>query len=116
MDRRSAWIEPVSERAMVPVAECSWPTVTSVSVTARPVVLTSARAIWLNTLAASSESAAAPNASRRGRKRVGESMVMLLWVVFLPGSPCGYQFGSPPACVCHQRWRYTQHDVTAYVI
>jgi len=42
----SAWIEPVSEIAMVPVAECSWlaecswPTVTSVSVTARPVVLT----------------------------------------------------------------------------
>jgi hypothetical protein len=30
MARRSAWIEPVSEIAMVPVAECSWPTVTSV--------------------------------------------------------------------------------------
>src|SRR5882757_9839598 len=33
-------IEPVSEIAMVPVAECRMPTVTSVSVTARPVVLT----------------------------------------------------------------------------
>src|SRR5450631_1222210 len=32
-------IEPVSEIAMVPVAECRMPTVTSVSVTARPVVL-----------------------------------------------------------------------------
>src|SRR3954469_20639862 len=36
----SAWIEPVSEIAIVPVAECRMPTVTSVSVTARPVVLT----------------------------------------------------------------------------
>ena len=35
----SASIEPVSEIAMVPVAECRMPTVTSVSVTARPVVL-----------------------------------------------------------------------------
>src|ERR1700730_1967576 len=33
-------IEPVSEIAIVPVAECRMPTVTSVSVTARPVVLT----------------------------------------------------------------------------
>src|ERR1700709_2817927 len=32
-------IEPVSEIAMVPVAECRMPTVTSVSVTASPVVL-----------------------------------------------------------------------------
>ena len=38
----SAWIEPVSEIAIVPVAECRMPTVTSVSVTARPVVLTAA--------------------------------------------------------------------------
>src|SRR5438105_5767515 len=36
----SAWIEPVSEIAIVPVAECRMPTVTSVSVTANPVVLT----------------------------------------------------------------------------
>ncbi|MNK77592.1 hypothetical protein D3C87_971980 [compost metagenome] len=36
----SAWMEPVSEMAMVPVDECSWPTVTSVSVTASLVVLT----------------------------------------------------------------------------
>src|SRR3954468_14049294 len=36
----SASIEPVSEIAMVPVAECRMPTVTSVSVTASPVVLT----------------------------------------------------------------------------
>src|SRR4051794_10149582 len=36
----SASIEPVSEIAMVPVAECRMPTVTSVSVTARPVVFT----------------------------------------------------------------------------
>src|SRR2546427_203661 len=36
----SAWMEPVSEIAMVPVAECSWPTTTSVSVTASLVVLT----------------------------------------------------------------------------
>src|ERR1700750_3338776 len=36
----SASIEPVSEIAMGPVAECRMPTVTSVSVTARPVVLT----------------------------------------------------------------------------
>ena len=36
----SAWIDPVSEIAMVPVAECRIPTVTSVSVTASPVVLT----------------------------------------------------------------------------
>jgi hypothetical protein len=40
MARRSAWIEPVSLMAMVPVAECSWPTVTSVSVMASLVVLT----------------------------------------------------------------------------
>src|SRR6202048_1588011 len=33
-------IEPVSEIAIVPVAECRMPTVTAVSVTARPVVLT----------------------------------------------------------------------------
>src|ERR671936_1779108 len=36
----SASIDPVSEIAIVPVAECRMPTVTSVSVTARPVVLT----------------------------------------------------------------------------
>jgi hypothetical protein len=36
----SAWMEPVSLMAIVPVAECNWPTVTSVSVTASPVVLT----------------------------------------------------------------------------
>src|ERR1700733_10306179 len=36
----SASTEPVSEIAMVPVTECRIPTVTSVSVTARPVVLT----------------------------------------------------------------------------
>src|ERR1700728_1756052 len=36
----SASIEPVSEIAIVPVAECRIPQVTSVSVTARPVVLT----------------------------------------------------------------------------
>ncbi|MCY1367752.1 hypothetical protein D9M69_546980 [compost metagenome] len=36
----SAWMEPVSEMAIVPVDECSWPTVTSVSVTASLVVLT----------------------------------------------------------------------------
>src|SRR5205807_2026073 len=35
----SASTEPVSEIAMVPVTECRIPTVTSVSVTARPVVL-----------------------------------------------------------------------------
>src|ERR1700726_2014431 len=35
----SASIEPVSEIAIVPVAECRIPQVTSVSVTARPVVL-----------------------------------------------------------------------------
>jgi len=35
----SASIEPVSEIAIVPVAECRMPTVTSVSVTASPVVL-----------------------------------------------------------------------------
>src|SRR4029077_19547430 len=35
----SASIEPVSEMAIVPVAECRMPQVTSVSVTARPVVL-----------------------------------------------------------------------------
>ena len=36
----SACTEPVSLIAMVPVTECRMPTVTSVSVTARPVVLT----------------------------------------------------------------------------
>ena len=36
----SASTEPVSLIAMVPVTECRMPTVTSVSVTARPVVLT----------------------------------------------------------------------------
>src|ERR1700722_20140629 len=36
----SASTEPVSEIAMVPVTECRMPTVTSVSVTANPVVLT----------------------------------------------------------------------------
>src|SRR5258708_3512116 len=35
----SASMEPVSEIAIVPVAECRMPTVTSLSVTARPVVL-----------------------------------------------------------------------------
>ena len=38
----SASTEPVSLIAMVPVTECRMPTVTSVSVTARPVVLTCA--------------------------------------------------------------------------
>ena len=36
----SAWMDPVSLMAIVPVAECNWPTVTVSSVTARPVVLT----------------------------------------------------------------------------
>src|SRR4051812_2077337 len=36
----SASTDPVSEIAIVPVTECRIPTVTSVSVTARPVVLT----------------------------------------------------------------------------
>jgi hypothetical protein len=40
MARRSAWIEPVSLMAIVPVALCSCPTMTSVSVTASPVVST----------------------------------------------------------------------------
>src|SRR5687768_11864070 len=39
MAKRSAWIEPVSLIAMVPVALWSCPMVTSVSVTARPAVL-----------------------------------------------------------------------------
>lgn len=53
---------------MVPVAECNWPTVTVVSVTARPVVLAaSAITPWLNTLAANRDNAAAPSARRRGR-------------------------------------------------
>src|SRR5690606_28564351 len=38
----SACTEPVSLMAMVPVTECRMPTLTVVSVTARPVVLTSA--------------------------------------------------------------------------
>src|SRR5215469_16576409 len=38
----SASTEPVSEIAIVPVTECRMPTVTSVSVTASPVVLTAA--------------------------------------------------------------------------
>jgi non-canonical (house-cleaning) NTP pyrophosphatase len=38
----SAWVEPVSLIAIVPVIECKIPTVTVSSVTARPVVFTSA--------------------------------------------------------------------------
>ena len=56
MASRSAWIDPVSLMAIVPVALCSWPTVTSVSVTARPVLLTCAVAIvsaWAGDAAAS---------------------------------------------------------------
>jgi hypothetical protein len=67
----SAWIEPVSEIAMVPVDECSWPTVTSVSVTASLVVLTLAvgNCDWpkLRPDRPSTGKAAAPCSRRRRR-------------------------------------------------
>jgi len=68
----SACTEPVSLMAMVPVTECKMPTVTSVSVTARPVVLTLAVGnCWASAVGASiavADSAAAPTKSSR---RVG---------------------------------------------
>src|SRR5882724_5151868 len=68
----SACTEPVSLMAMVPVTECKMPTVTSVSVTARPVVLTLAVGnCWASAVGASiavADSAAAPTRSSR---RVG---------------------------------------------
>src|SRR5882724_511977 len=68
----SASTEPVSEMAMVPVTECRMPTVTSVSVTARPVVLILAVGnAWAKACGASiavADSAAVPTRSCR---RVG---------------------------------------------
>ena len=65
----SACTEPVSLIAMVPVTECRMPTVTSVSVTARPVVLTLAVgnccAHALGEISALVDSAAAPRRSSR---------------------------------------------------
>jgi len=63
----SAWMEPVSEMAMVPVAECSWPTVTSVSVTASLVVLTWAVG-WAKDQAGRPAIEAAPMACSRRRR------------------------------------------------
>ena len=65
----SACTEPVSLIAMVPVTECRMPTVTSVSVTASPVVLTFAVGnCWANAPGASiavADTAAAPARSSR---------------------------------------------------
>src|ERR1700754_4061336 len=76
----SACTEPVSEMAIVPVTECRMPTVTSVSVTARPVVLTLAVGkAWARALG--DMSAVAPKAAdpskiwrllREFRKSVGD--------------------------------------------
>ncbi|MNV13230.1 hypothetical protein D3C71_1038610 [compost metagenome] len=63
----SAWMEPVSEIAMVPVAECNWPTVTSVSVMASLVVLTCAVG-WPNDQAGRPATDAAPSACRMRRR------------------------------------------------
>ena len=65
----SAWMEPVSEIAMVPVAECSWPTTTSVSVTASLVVLTWAVG-WAKDQAGSPATEAAPSACRTRRRPI----------------------------------------------
>src|SRR3954451_24226072 len=68
----SASTEPVSLIAIVPVTECRMPTVTSVSVTANPVVLTFAVGnCWANAMGGSiavADRAAAPTISSR---RVG---------------------------------------------
>src|SRR6266481_5940957 len=68
----SASIEPVSEIAMVPVAECRMPTVTSVSVTARPVVLTLAVGYcWARACGDSIAVADRAAAPARSSRRVG---------------------------------------------
>lgn len=96
MARRSAWIEPVSEIAMVPVAECNWPTVTSVGVTASPSL--SASTPWLNKAAASNDRA------NSGVERINrDAMGRLL---------CNEGFSMAAVGQCG----YTQPDVTEYVI
>ncbi len=59
----SACTEPVSEIAIVPVTECKMPTVTSVSVTARPVVFTLAVGNSCASAAAEGSKAAAESAA-----------------------------------------------------
>src|SRR6266704_2169428 len=65
----SACTEPVSLIAMVPVTECRMPTVTSVSVTARPVVLTwEVGSCWASApggSTAAADNAAVPRSSLR---------------------------------------------------
>ena len=81
---------------MVPVAECNWPTVTSVGVTARPSL--SASTPWLNSAAASNDRA------NSGLERINRcAMGRLL---------CNE--GSSMAAAGQRG--YTQPDVTAYVI
>src|SRR5262245_17667006 len=71
----SACTEPVSLIAMVPVTECRMPTVTSVSVTARPVVLTAAvgnccaRALGAGIAVADKAAAPVKSSRRVGLKR-----------------------------------------------
>src|SRR5205823_4632358 len=72
----SACTEPVSEIAMVPVTECRMPTVTSLSVTASPVVLTLAVGNSCASAAAEGSKAVAESAavpySRLRRVRLGK--------------------------------------------
>src|SRR4051812_14490166 len=84
MARRSAWIDPVSLIAMVPVALCSWPTVTSESVTARPVV---------STCAVEKSARAAPPAARAASpaRDIHDATYLFPYfriVVLLRGEPC----------------------------
>src|SRR5262245_22963847 len=96
----SACTKPVSEIAMVPVTECRMPTVTSVSVTARPVVLTLAVgnccASACGDRNAVAESAAPPSSSLRRNgdcrsdDRFSEDMRRLLSsLLFQPCRPLG---------------------------
>src|SRR5215469_3852391 len=75
----SASTEPVSEIAMVPVTECRMPTVTSVSVTARPVVLTAEVAgVSAQAVRGSSEMAGIAAIPIRSLRRSGDFRPLLI--------------------------------------
>jgi hypothetical protein len=65
-------LDPVSEIAMVPVIECRMPTVTSLSVTARPVVLTAEVGGAAQADRGISASAGAPASPMSSLRRSGE--------------------------------------------
>jgi len=83
----SAWIDPVSEMAIVPVAEWSWPTVTSASVTASLVVFTLAVGnCWASAQAGRPASGMADRPCRMRRRREEKSFGSKVSIVGAPGS------------------------------